>query len=96
MKNNIVTAYILPLALVVLLAVIPLWLNGGAEFSGADGQAEEAISTIAPDYQPWFSSLWEPPGGEIESLLFALQAGLGCLVIGYYIGLHRGRKQAGR
>ncbi|MGQ9557859.1 MAG: energy-coupling factor ABC transporter substrate-binding protein [Desulfurispora sp.] len=96
MKKNIIIAYVLPLVLVVLLAIIPLRLNSGAEFSGADSQAEQAISTIAPDYQPWFSSLWEPPSGEIESLLFALQAGLGCLVIGYYIGFNRGRKQAGR
>ncbi|MFZ5590951.1 MAG: energy-coupling factor ABC transporter substrate-binding protein, partial [Bacillota bacterium] len=78
MKKNTIISYLLPLILVVLLAVIPLQLKRGAEFSGADSQAEQAITAIAPDYQPWFSSLWEPPSGEIESLLFAVQAGLGC------------------
>ncbi|XPO23271.1 energy-coupling factor ABC transporter substrate-binding protein [Phosphitispora sp. TUW77] len=67
-------------------------MNQGAEFGGADGQAEELITQINPDYQPWFSSIWEPPSGEIESLLFALQAALGTGFIGYYIGYVRGRK----
>jgi len=80
--------------LVVLLAIVPLFMNRGAEFGGADGQAEEVITQINPDYQPWFSSVWEPPSGEIESLLFALQAALGAGFIGYYIGYVRGRKQA--
>jgi len=80
--------------LVVLLAIVPLFMNRGAEFGGADGQAEEVITQINPDYQPWFSSVWEPPSGEIESLLFALQAALGAGFIGYYIGYVRGRKHA--
>lgn len=46
---------------------------------------------VAPDYEPWFQPLLEPPGGETESLLFALQAALGAGVIGYAIGLYRGR-----
>ncbi|WP_418790665.1 energy-coupling factor ABC transporter substrate-binding protein [Phosphitispora sp. TUW77] len=87
MKKNLIL-----ILLVVLLAVVPLFMNQGAEFGGADGQAEELITQINPDYQPWFSSIWEPPSGEIESLLFALQAALGTGFIGYYIGYVRGRK----
>ncbi|MBU7005844.1 energy-coupling factor ABC transporter substrate-binding protein [Phosphitispora fastidiosa] len=89
MRKNLIL-----ILLVVLLAVVPLLMNRGAEFGGADGQAEEVITQINPDYQPWFSSLWEPPSGEIESLLFALQAALGAGFIGYYIGYVRGRKKA--
>lgn len=62
-------------------------------FAGADGQAEGVIQEIAPDYEPWFSSILEPPSGEIESLLFALQAALGAGVIGYYLGICRGRSR---
>jgi len=84
------------LVFVLLLAVVPLVVKGGAEFGGADGQAEEVITEIQPDYEPWFKSLWEPPSGEIESLLFALQAAAGSGFICYYFGYMRGRKQQER
>ena len=74
------------IAIVVLIAVIPLVFLKDAEFGGADGLAEEAITEIAPDYEPWYSSLLEPASGEIESLLFALQAALGAGVVGFVLG----------
>lgn len=80
--------------LFVLLTVVPfLWIEN-SEFPGADTLAEEAILEIAPETQPWFQPLWEPPGGETESLLFALQAALGAVVIGYFFGRQHGRRQA--
>ncbi|MGC5326042.1 energy-coupling factor ABC transporter substrate-binding protein [Brevibacillus sp. SYSU BS000544] len=81
------------LLVVVFLAVVPLFIQQGAEFSGADGQAEAAIQEISPDYEPWFTSVWEPPSAEIESLLFALQAAIGAGFIGYYIGFMRGKSK---
>lgn len=80
------------LALVVILGTIPLYMVKDSEFAGADGAAEEAIIEINPDYQPWFTNLWEPPGGETESLLFALQAACGAGFLGYYIGCKKGQK----
>ncbi len=79
---------LLLLSLVILLAILPLVIHhgGDAEFGGADGEAEAAITEIQPDYQPWASPLWEPPSGEIESLLFALQAAIGAGLIGFYFG----------
>ncbi|MDY6848407.1 MAG: energy-coupling factor ABC transporter substrate-binding protein [Geoalkalibacter sp.] len=75
---------------VILLALLPLWVVQPVEdvepFAGADGKAMEAVSAISPDYEPWFSPLWEPPSAEIESLLFAFQAALGGGFIGYYLG----------
>ncbi|MDQ0579495.1 energy-coupling factor ABC transporter substrate-binding protein [Streptomyces rishiriensis] len=85
------------LFVVAALAVLPLALGLGDHkeepFSGADAEAETAITEIEPDYEPWFSPLYEPPSGEIESALFALQAALGAGVLAYYFGLHRGRRQ---
>lgn len=78
---------------VVILAIAPLVLIKDAEFAGADGQAGEAITESHPDYKPWFQPLFEPASGEIESLLFATQAALGAGVIGYIIGLSKGRSQ---
>jgi len=86
---------ILVLLAVVVLAVVPLVVAQGAEFGGADGEAESAITAIDTGYQPWFSSIWEPPSAEIESLLFALQAAVGAgivfYVLGYYVGRAKGR-----
>lgn len=77
------------LLMVVALAVLPLVFLEG-EFGGADGEAEEMIAVLAPDYKPWFQSFFEPPP-ETESALFALQAAIGAGFIGYAIGLFRGR-----
>jgi cobalt/nickel transport protein len=88
---------LLLLAVVAALAVLPLALGLGDDkeepFTGADSQAETAITETAPDYKPWFSPLYEPPSGEIESALFSLQAALGAGFLGYYFGLRRGRRQ---
>ncbi|MGC5561300.1 energy-coupling factor ABC transporter substrate-binding protein [Streptomyces sp. FR-108] len=85
------------LLLVAALAVLPLVFGMGDHkkepFTGADAEAETAITEIEPDYEPWFSPLYEPPSGEIESALFALQAALGAGVLAYYFGLRRGRRQ---
>ncbi|ALF53951.1 cobalt transporter [Nostoc piscinale CENA21] len=78
---------------VLALAVAPLIFVRGAEFGGADSKAQEAISEIQPEYKPWFKSIFEPASGEIASLLFASQAALGAGVIGYAIGLYKGRSQ---
>jgi cobalt/nickel transport protein len=78
---------------VVILAATPLMLIRDSEFGGADQQAQKVITEIQPKYKPWFKSLFEPPSKEIESLLFALQAALGAGVVGYGIGLYKGRSQ---
>ncbi len=78
---------------VVVLAVIPLAFVRG-EYGGSDDQAKKAITEIKPDYKPWFNHLVEPASGEIASLLFASQAAMGAGVIGYVIGLYKGRSQS--
>ncbi|MCX4359656.1 energy-coupling factor ABC transporter substrate-binding protein [Mucispirillum schaedleri] len=80
-KKNLILSII-----VIVLAVLPLITLKNAEFAGADGLAETAITEINPDYEPWFSSLYEPASGEIESLLFAVQAALGAGVAGFILG----------
>ncbi|MGW1542265.1 energy-coupling factor ABC transporter substrate-binding protein [Streptomyces sp. NPDC002309] len=96
MKRNTRINLLLVLA-VAALAVLPLLFGLGDHkeepFTGADAEAETAITELAPDYEPWFSPLYEPPSGEIESGLFALQAAVGAGVLAYYFGVRRGRRQ---
>ena len=83
---------VLLLLLVVALMAVPLVLKSGADFGGTDDKAKDMIAEINPDYKPWFSSVWEPPSGEVETLLFALQAALGAGFIGYFFGSFRHKK----
>ncbi|HRF61427.1 MAG TPA: energy-coupling factor ABC transporter substrate-binding protein [Candidatus Competibacter sp.] len=85
------------LAVVVILVAQPLLLpipnQLGEPFPGADDQGKKAIVASNPDYRPWFKPIWEPPSGEITNLFFALQGALGAGLLGYYLGLRRGRAQ---
>lgn len=90
---------IIVLAIIALFAALFIYQNstGVHEWAGADDQSEKVISELTgSNYEPWSSPVWEPPSGEIESLLFALQAAIGSLVIGYFLGYYRGsmRKKA--
>ncbi len=78
---------------IVALAVIPLVLIQDSEFGGADGQAEEVVAVVSPEYESWASNAIEPPGGETESLLFSLQAALGAGVFGFAMGYFVARKK---
>lgn len=96
---------VMSIALLVLAAAIAVGSllygysrDAQAEFGGADGQAEEVIATIDENYEPWYSPLVGELPGEVESGLFALQAGLGGIVlggaVGWYAGRRRGRAEA--
>ncbi|MBO4237421.1 energy-coupling factor ABC transporter substrate-binding protein [Pseudonocardia alni] len=89
MSRSTVVNILLVVAVVALFAVPVLFVPG--EYAGSDGQAGEAIE--ATGYQPWFSPVWEPPSGEIESGIFAMQAAAGAGVLGYCIGVARTRSR---
>jgi len=84
------TKHIIMLVAVVALVLVPLIVVPDAEYGGADGAAEDLISETG--YEPWFESIWEPPSGEIESLLFVTQAAIGAIIIGYFIGYEKGKR----
>lgn len=79
--------------IVIAIVLVPLIFMGGSEFGGADGEAEGVIAEINPEYEPWISPIWEPPSGEIESLLFSVQVAIGAGVFGYVIGMLNERKK---
>ncbi len=92
------TTLIILAVICIILFIAPLIIfNGHGEddgyFGGADDAAGDAINeSQGGKYEPWASSIWEPPSGEIESLLFALQAAIGAIIIGYFFGYWRGQK----
>ena len=98
MKHKVInmerSTLIILAAVCIISFIAPLVMYSGlgedeGYFGGSDDAASEQIE--ASDYEPWFSSIWEPPSGEIESLLFALQAAIGAIIIGYFFGYWRGQ-----
>ena len=92
MKGEIIMAVIA--ALFIGQFFIGAAMNPDSEFGGADGQAGDFISETG--YEPFDPNIpkFEPPGGETESLLFALQAALGAIIIGYFFGYYKGKGQS--
>ena len=74
------------IGLVVLLTAFPLWYCRDAEFGGADGMAGELVEESDPDFEPWFQPILEPASGEVESMLFAVQAAVGSGVVCFILG----------
>ncbi len=83
------------LAIIFIFAAqfIFMSLTTDAEYAGADGEAEGVINDITGGtYKPIAEPFWEPPSGEIESLLFGLQAAIGAGILGYFFGYYRAKK----
>ncbi len=86
MKKNIILVIVL-----LLIFIIPFFINHGGDYSGSDSQAETVILSIDSDYQSWIGSVYEPTS-EIETLLFSLQAAFGTGIICYILGYYQGRR----
>ena len=80
------------LIIAALIAVIPLFALKGAEFGGSDDAGSKVVSEITgTEYKPWFTPVMETwiggeLPGEIESLLFCVQTGIGVGVIAFFMG----------
>ncbi|SHN87999.1 energy-coupling factor ABC transporter substrate-binding protein [Desulfitobacterium chlororespirans] len=98
MKSKKPTVIIL-LLIVFLIAIVPLFVLQGAEFGGSDTAGSEMVDEITGgEYEPWFTppmESWiggELPG-EIESLLFCVQTGIGVGIITFIMGRFVERKK---
>lgn len=91
MKNKKLTVVIL-LVIALLIAVVPLFVLKGAEFGGSDDAGSVAISEITgTEYEPWFTPIMETwihgeLPGEVESLLFCVQTGIGVGIMAFLMG----------
>jgi cobalt/nickel transport protein len=96
-KNKV----IILLTVAVLIALIPLFALRGAEFGGSDDAGSVMVNEITGgEYQPWFTPVLETwingeLPGEIESLFFCVQTGIGVGIIAFFMGrlVERNKKE---
>ncbi len=87
------------LILVVLIAFLPLFLIKDAEFGGSDDAGSQMVEEIRGEsYEPWFAPVLETAlggelPGEVESMLFCVQTGIGVGIIAYCFGYLVARKK---
>lgn len=86
--------YVVGMAVIVIMVVATLAYGyaNGFEFGGADDAAGDVVG--GGDYEPWWGGIfgdYELPG-ETESFLFALQAAIGAIIIGFFIGRFTGNR----
>ncbi|MBV7275190.1 cobalt transport protein CbiN [Clostridiaceae bacterium UIB06] len=83
---------IILLVIAALIALVPLFTLRGAEFGGSDDAGSKVVSQITGNqYKPWATPVMEKwiggeLPGEIESLLFCVQTGIGVGVVAFFMG----------
>ncbi len=90
-KNSLGKISVILISICVLLALVPLFALKDAEFGGSDDAGSEAIAEINKDYKPWAEPVLEKMiggelPGEVESLLFCVQTGIGIGVLAFFLG----------
>lgn len=97
MSKNSKTVIIL-LIIVAFMVVVPVFALKGAEFGGSDDAGSTVVEEIDPDYEVHTTPLLEnilggELPGEIESLLFCLQTGIGVGILAFFMGRFVERKK---
>ena len=84
----------------VLIAIVPFFALKGAEFGGSDDAGSVMVEEIKGEsYEPWATPILEQYlggeiPGEIESLMFCVQTGIGVGIIAFFAGrLYERKKQ---
>lgn len=100
MSKNKKTTIVL-LIIVVAIAIIPLFALKGAEFGGSDDAGSVMIEEIQGDYTPWFTPVLETLlggelPGEVESMIFCIQTGIGVGIFAFIMGRLYERKKLGK
>lgn len=94
-KKTVIVLLILAAAIVI----IPLFALKGAEFGGSDDAGSVMIEEVqGKEYTPWFTPVLETLidgelPGEIESLLFCVQTGIGVGILAFCMGRFVERKK---
>ena len=92
-KLELITLFAVLAFIVVFLYVSS---GGSHEFSGSDDVGSQKISELTGHPLDSFKPLipqYEPPSGEIEATLFALQAAFGGIILGLVFGYWLGQRK---
>lgn len=86
------------LVVVALLIAVPFLVQKDAEFGGSDDAGSVMVEEISGAYEPWFTPILETLmggelPGEIESLLFCVQTGIGVGILAFCLGRMVERKK---
>ena len=87
------------LAAALLISLLPLFLLRGAEFGGSDDAGSQMVAEVTGrEYEPWVTPVLESAlggelPGEVESLMFCVQTGIGVGVIAFVLGRWVERKK---
>ena len=97
MKKGRITVAALVIA-APLITLIPLFALRGAEFGGSDDAGSVMVEEITGGYEPWFTPVLETIlhgelPGEVESLFFCIQTGIGVGIIAFVMGRFVERKK---
>lgn len=91
MTKNTKTVLVLVI-LILLIALVPLFVLKDAEFGGSDDAGSVMVEEITgTEYEPWFTPVLEELiggelPGEVESLFFCIQTGIGVGIIAFCMG----------
>ena len=82
----------------VLIAAVPLFALKDAKFGGSDDAGSVMIEEIQGEYTPWFTPVLETAlggelPGEVESLIFCIQTGIGVGIIAFFMGRFTERRK---
>lgn len=88
-------------AVIILMAFVPLFALKDAEFGGSDDAGSTVVEEVNSDFKPIAAPLIEnilggELPGEVESLLFCIQTGIGVGIIAFCMGRLVERKKLGK
>lgn len=83
---------------IILIAGLPLFLLKDAEFGGSDDAGSTVVEEVDSSYEAWATPVLEnilgrEIPGEVESLFFCIQTGIGVGIIAFFMGRFVERKK---
>ena len=94
MKKTVLCAMIA----IFLIALVPLFVLKDAEFGGSDDAGSVVVEEVDGSYEAWATPILEiliggELPGEVESLFFCIQTGIGVGIIAFIMGRFVERKK---
>ena len=94
MKKTVLCAMIA----IFLIALVPLFVLKDAEFGGSDDAGSVVVEEVDGSYEAWATPILEiliggELPGEVESLFFCIQTGIGVRIIAFIMGRFVERKK---